>query len=73
MPEIIVGHLFLATAAIELVFALVFAVRARQANLELPPERRSPAGYFVVAAAIVSAIGLCLFALFLPEARLRLI
>lgn len=73
MPEITLGHFFLAVAAVELVFALVFAARFRQANLELPPERRSPAGYVIVGAAIVSAIGLCLFAFFLPEARIRLV
>ena len=72
MPEITVGHIFLATAAIELVFVLILAVRIRGANLELPPERRGPSPYLIVAAGIVSAFVLCLLAFILPEARMRL-
>ena len=73
MPAITLGHIFLAAAAIELVFVLVFAARLRVAHLELPPERRSPAFYIIVAAAIVSSLALAILAFVLPEARMRLV
>ncbi len=73
MPAITLGHIFLAIAAIELVFVLLFAARVRGAQLELPPERRSPAVYIVGAAIVVSSLILAILAFVLPEARMRLV
>jgi hypothetical protein len=73
VPAITLGHIFLATAAIELLLVLVFAARVRSAHLELPPERRSRSVYVVIAAVIVSSLILCVLAFVLPEARMRLV
>ena len=71
MPQLTLGHFLLIAAALDLAYALYLGFKLMRADPATPPDRLS-ALRIVLAAALVSALLLCLAAAFLPQARMRL-
>jgi hypothetical protein len=70
MPELTLGHFFLFTAALDLVYAVFLGAKLMRADPATPPDRLS-ALRIVLVAALVTALLLCLLAAFLPQAGMR--
>jgi hypothetical protein len=68
---ITLGHLMMAMAAVELVAVPLMARSVRRSNPDGTEDQRRAVA-IVVAASVVTAIGLFLFGLFWPQAQMRI-
>jgi uncharacterized membrane protein YidH (DUF202 family) len=69
---ITLGHFLIGFAIIDVIAMLLMVRAAKRANPD-PSEDQRRGWSWMVAAAFLTAIGLCLVAIFLPAAQMRLI